>query len=59
MALSPPAIDVLYNREQFRLAISVKLQPIQNHVAVVARLALVGDETMMNTMIIGGAGASP
>ena len=41
----------------FRLAISVKLQPMQNHVAVVARQALVGDETKMRMMSIGGAGA--
>ena len=58
MALSPPAIDVLYNREQFRLAISVKLQPMQNHVAVVVRLALTGDETKMRMLSIGGVGAS-
>ena len=42
----------------FRLAISVKLQPMQNHVAVAVHLALVGDVTRMKTMIIGGAGAS-
>lgn len=43
----------------FRLAISVKLQPMQNHVAVAVHLALVGDVTRMKTMIIGGAGALP
>ena len=43
----------------FRLVISVKLQPMQNHVAVAVHLALTGDETRMKTMIIGGAGASP
>ena len=36
---------------------SVRLQPMQNHVAVAVHLALVGDVTRMKTMIIGGAGA--
>ena len=36
---------------------SVRLQPMQNHVAF--RQALVGDVTRMKTMIIGGAGALP
>ena len=43
----------------FRLAISVKLRPMQNRVAVAVRQTLVGDETRMKTMIIGGAGALP
>ena len=56
--------DVKYDQEQnkqfsFLMAISMRLQPMQNHVAVVARLALVGDVIRMKTMIIGGAGASP
>ena len=38
---------------------SVRLQPMQNHVAVAVRQALVGDETKMRMMSIGGAGASP
>ena len=36
---------------------SVKLRPMQNHVAVAVHQALVGDVTKMKTMIIGGAGA--
>ena len=32
---------------------------MQNYVAVAVHLALVGDETSMKTMIIGGAGALP
>ena len=38
---------------------SVRLQPMQNHVAVTVHLALVGDVTRMKTMIIGGAGVLP
>lgn len=43
----------------FHLAISMRLQSMQNHVAVAVRQALVGDVTRMKTMIIGGAGALP
>lgn len=35
----------------------MRQRPMQNHVAVAVRLALVRDVTRMKTMIIGGAGA--
>ena len=41
----------------FRLAISMRLCPMQSRVALAVRLAIVGDETKMRMMSIGGAGA--
>lgn len=41
----------------FLLVISMRQRPMQNHVAVAVHLALVGDETRMKTMSIGGGGA--
>ena len=43
----------------FRLAISVRLQPMQSRVAVAVRQTLVGDVTKMRIMSSGGEGALP